>query len=230
MRAQATNSHNLANASTTGFRADLLAFRSHPLRGPGYDSRVYSAVEDRGPDFSKGSYRDTGRDLDVAIQGDGWIAVQTPDGAEGYTRAGDLRLTPVGQLVTRMGRPVLGSGGPVAVPPFEKLEIGGDGTISVLPLGQEPSTLAVVNRIKLVNPPREDLVKGADGLMRLRGGAAEPDASVKLVTGTLEGSNVNAVEALVNMIALARSFEMQVKLMRTAQDNDAASAQVMRIT
>lgn len=230
MLAQAVNTNNLANVNTTGFRSDLEAFRSLPVYGPGYPSRVYAQTERPGMDFLAGTLSTTGRELDVAVNGDGWIAVQAADGSEAYTRAGDLRVTVNGQLETGAGRPVMGNGGPIAVPPFEKLEIGVDGTISIQPVGQAPNALAVVDRIKLVNPPLGQMEKGTDGLMRVKDGKdAAADAAVQLSSGVLESSNVNAVEAMVRMIELGRQFETQIKMMRAAQENDAASAQLMRM-
>lgn len=229
--AQASNANNLANAATTGFREDLMAFSSHPLLGPGHPSRVYGIAGEGGVNLAPGSQVQTGNELDVAVMGEGWIAVQAPDGSEAYTRAGNLRLTSNGTLITGAGHPVLGdAGGPVAIPPAEKIEIGADGTISIRPVGQTPETLAVVDRIRLVNPDPDDLAKGGHGLMQLRDGAAAPaDASVRLAAGVLEGSNVNAIDAMVNMISLSRQFEMQVKMMQAADENDKASAQLMQI-
>ena len=230
LQAQAANSNNLSNANTTGFRSDLQQFRSMPVFGPGHPSRVYAMVERPATDFSHGAIQTTGRDLDVAVKGDGWIAVQSPDGSEAYTRAGDLRLTPDGLLQTGSGLPVIGNGGPIAVPPAQKLEIGNDGTISVVPLGQPSNTLAIVDQIKLVAPPLDQLEKLNDGLMHLKGDIPAPISSeVMLVSGALETSNVNAIDAMVRMIELARQFEMQIKTMKSAYDNDAASAQLMRI-
>jgi flagellar basal-body rod protein FlgF len=201
-----------------------------PVFGPGQATRVYAMAERPGVDFSAGVVSNTGRELDVAVHGEGWIAVQGRDGREAYTRAGDLRVTPNGQLTTGAGLPVLGNGGPIAIPQYEKLDIGADGTITIRPSGQAASALAVVDRIKLVSPPLEQLSKGEDGLMRLRDGReADPDARVQLVSGSLEGSNVNAVDALVNMLTLQRQFEMQVKMMRTTEETDAAASQVMRL-
>jgi flagellar basal-body rod protein FlgF len=230
MRAQAVNTNNLANANTTGFRADLEDFRSLPFHGPGYHSRVYSMAEGVGVDFNPGSAVSTGRELDVAINGEGWIGVQAPDGNEAYTRAGDLQVDSLGLLRTGAGYPVMGNGGPIAVPPFEKLEIASDGTISILPLGQSANTLAVLDRIKLVNPPASQLQKGSDGLIRLQGGGpAVADAAVRVQSGAIESSNVNAVEAMVNLIQLARHYEAQVKVMKSAEENDRASAQLIRM-
>lgn len=229
--AQAANAHNLANANTTGFKADFNQFRAMPVFGPGLPSRVYAMAERPGIDFNAGALQQTGRDLDVTVHGEGWIAVQAPDGSEAYVRSGELRITPEGLLQTGEGLPVMGGGGPVALPPFEKVEIGNDGTISLIPLGDAASTLAATDQIKLVNPPLEQLVKGKDGLFRLENGApAEASAEVSLVSGALEASNVNTVDALVNMIELARQFELQVKVMKTVTDNEAASASIMRIS
>ena len=157
MHSQAANSHNLANATTTGFRASLDAFTSLPVSGPGHASRAYAAVEGHRADFTPGAIMATGRDLDVAVQGRGWLAVQAPDGTEGYTRAGDLRVDSNGLLTNGAGRPVLGTAGPIAIPPYETLEVAADGTISIRPLGQGPETLAVIDRVRLVDPPLESL-------------------------------------------------------------------------
>ena len=230
MRSQAVNSQNLANTSTTGFRADLDSFSSLPVNGPGFASRVYSMAADRGVDFSPGPMAGTGRDLDVAVKNEGWLTVQAADGGEAYTRAGDLRVDSFGLLRTGSGLALMGNGGPIAVPPFEKITIAPDGTISIRPLGQGANTLAVIDRIKLVNPPAGELEKGTDGLIRLKSNEpADADAGVQIQSGVLESSNVNTVEAMVNMIALARQFEAQVKVMSTAEDNDRSSAQLMRI-
>jgi flagellar basal-body rod protein FlgF len=228
MVSQAVNTNNLANVSTTGFKADLEQFRSMPVYGPGMPSRVYAMTESPATDLSSGTFRTTGRDLDVAIQGNGWISVQAPDGSEAYTRAGDLHVDGSGLLTTGTGLPVIGTnGGPILVPQNEKFEIGIDGTISVRPVGQAASTLAEVDRIKLVNPQPESMRKNENGLMVLEDGqSAPPDAGVRIMSGVLETSNVNAVESMVNMIELSRQYEMQVKMMKTA---DASVTQMMRL-
>jgi flagellar basal-body rod protein FlgF len=231
MQAQAVNTNNLANATTTGFKADLEQFRSMPVYGEGMPSRVYAMTERPGIDFEQGPINATGRDLDMAIQGEGWIAVQAKDGSEAYTRAGDLRIDSTGMLTTGAGLPVMGNnGGPVIVPPAETLEIGGDGTISIRPIGQAASTLAEVDRIKLVNPDAANLTKGEDGLIRLKdGGTAPANAEVTLISGALEGSNVSTVDAMVKMIELQRQYEMQVKMMSTAKENESATDQLLRM-
>ena len=230
MQAQAVVSNNIANASTPGFRGELLGAAAAPVYGDVYASRVNVVSAGYGADFGHGPLQTTGRDLDVAINGEGWIAVQADDGSEAYTRAGDLRLDAFGLLTTGAGHAVLGEGGPIAVPPNQSFTIGRDGTISVVPLGQDPNTLAVVDRIKLVDPGNDALERGGDGLFRLRdGGDAAPAAGVSLVTGALEGSNVNAAGALVEMIELSRRYEMQVKMMATARDDADRAAQLMRM-
>lgn len=229
MRAQTIQAHNLANASTTGFRADLAQARSMPMYGPGMATRVYGMTENPGTDFSAGSLQRTGNALDIAIRGEGWIAVQAPDGTEAYTRAGDLQVDLFGQLLTGSGLPVLGNNGPVVLPEFDTLELGDDGTISIRERGQGAEVLAVLDRIKLVNPDNAALIKGADGLMRTRDGLeSEADGNVQLVSGYLESSNVNVVEAMVEMISLARSYEMNVKFMQTVQQNSEASARLLQ--
>jgi len=229
MLAQTANSNNLANANTTGFLSDLQQFRSMPVFGNGFPTRVYALSERPDVDFARGSIQATGRDLDVAVMGDGWISVQAKDGAEAMTRAGDLQIDANGLLLTGTGLPVLGNNGPIAIPPAEKIEIATDGTISIRPLGQGPNELAVVDRIKLSAPQKVDLEKGMDGLIRLKSGApAIADVDVRLATGSLESSNVNTVNALVDMIELARKFEMQVKMMKTAEETDAASTTILK--
>jgi len=230
LSAQAVNNHNLANASTTGFRAELSAFQSRAVDGSGYASRVYATNASTGWNNQSGALLSTGRDLDVAINGDGWIAVQAPDGTEAYTRAGDLQVDPNGQLTTGTGHPVLGDGGPITVPPYTSIFFARDGSISVVAQGQTPDTTATVDRIKLVKPPDEAIERGNDGLFRMKDGTqAESDASVQLGSGTLESSNVNTADAMVTMIELARHFEMQVKAIRQAEDNGAAAARIMRL-
>ena len=230
LRAQTVNNHNLANVSTTGFRADLAAFQSRAVDGTGFASRVYATNASVGWDSTSGALLTTGRDLDIAVNGPGWIAVQDADGREAYTRAGDLKIDPTGQLMTATGRPVLGDGGPINVPPYTSIFFAADGSISVVAQGQGPDTTSTVGRIKLVNPAEADVQRGEDGLFRLKDGSdAPPDAAVRIGSGVLESSNVNTAAAMVNMIELARQFEMQVKAIRTAEENDQTAAQLMRI-
>ncbi len=229
LRAQAANNHNLANASTVGFRADLSAFQSQAVQGAGLATRVYATDHSVGWNASSGELQQTGRDLDVAINGPGWIAVQGSDGREAYTRAGDLRVDVNGQLVNGAGRAVLGDSGPLPVPPHASISVARDGSVAIVPLGQAATTVATVGRIKLVNPPPETVDRGADGLFRLRNGSDAPaDASVQLTSGALESSNVNVAEAMTQMIELARQFDLQVKAMRTAEEDAASSARLLQ--
>jgi flagellar basal-body rod protein FlgF len=231
MRAQAINTNNLANASTTGFKADFEVSLSQEVYGPGYASRVYATAGNAGADLSQGSIISTGRELDMAINGQGWFAVQAADGHEAYTRAGNLQIDSAGRITNGAGYTLLGNGGPISVPAHAKLEIGSDGTISVHPIGQPVNTLAVIDRIKLVNPPSDQLQKGIDGLMHLRNGqSVSEDASVSIVSGSLESSNVNTVGSMVRMIELARQYETYVKLMSNAEDNDRASAEIIQMS
>ncbi len=228
--AQTINSNNLANVSTTGFRADLHSFSSIPIDGPGVDARINAVVDSYGTDLSQGPVNNTGRDLDVAIRGEGFFAVQAPDGSEAYTRRGDLRVEAGGLLSTGAGHLVIGDGGPVAIPPNSSLLIGNDGTISVQALGQGPETLTIVDRIKLVRPDLQNLQKGEDGLLHLiDDSVAEADASVSVLSGSLEQSNVNVAKTLVNMIELARQYEMQINVIKASEENADAAATMMRL-
>jgi flagellar basal-body rod protein FlgF len=229
MRAQDAVSHNLANASTVGFKSELSAFQSVPVLGPGQATRINAVAEGIGEDQSQGVPLQTGRSLDVAVRGSGWIAVQAPDGTEGYTRAGDLQLTADGTLTDARGNPVMGNGGPINLPQSSQISIGNDGTISAVPLGQGPNTVAAVAQIKLVNPDATQLSKGGDGLLHLAGGGqADPDLTVRLSTGALEGSNVNPSSELVKMIALSRQYELQVRSIKTAEDDSDASTKLLQ--
>lgn len=231
MLAQTANSNNLANANTDGFRADLATFRSMPVYGAGEATRVYAMAEGAGVDTTSGAITPTGRDLDVAIKGEGWIAVQAPDGSEAYTRTGNLHITEGGILKTAAGLAVLGNGGPIAIPPAEKVEIGADGTVSIRGIGQTANALTILDRIKLVKIDGASLQKGEDGLLRIRdGSSAAPDASVSVIAGALETSNVNTVEAMVKLIALSRQYETQVKMMKTAEDIDTAATQLLSLS
>lgn len=229
MLAHATNSNNLANVNTTGFKQDFEQFRSMPVFGEGLPTRVYSMSERPATDYQQGNIQSTGGQLDISVQGEGFIAVQDKDGGEAYTRSGDLQVSPTGQLITGTGLLVLGEGGPIAIPPAEKIEIGVDGTISIRPVGADANALAVLERIKLVKPELQNIFKGSDGLMRMQDGNVAPlDATVSVVSGTLETSNVNAIGALTKMIALQRQYEMQIKMMATADENSAASARLLQ--
>ena len=228
MQAQAVNNHNIANLSTVGFRADDVAFASEPIYGPGYATRVNAVAGDAGIDFSAGVMENTGRSLDIAVNGKGFIAVRGADGTEGYTRAGDLRLTPTGAVTTATGLPVLTDSGPLVIPPATQVSIGNDGTVSVLPQGSAPLAVTQVDRIKLVNPKLSDLQKGADGLLRLKSGTKlKSDDSVTITSGALESSNVNAAQSLISMIELQRLYEFQIKSMNSTDQNEQSAERMM---
>jgi flagellar basal-body rod protein FlgF len=231
LQQQAAVSENLANASTPGFRAVLHTFRAVPLVGEGLPTRTFVVDSTAGADFAPGPLQQTGRDLDVALHGDGWIAVQGPDGKEAYTRNGSFQIAANGLLQTRTGLNVAGDGGPISIPPDTEVTFAKDGTISTVPSGGKATSVIVVGRLKLVNPPPEQMERGGDGLFRLKDGTdAAVDAAVKIVPGSLEGSNVNAVEAMVNMISLARQFDMQMKMLQSADNNARQASQIMNIS
>ena len=224
LQQQATVSQNLANNHTPGFRAAIDTFRAVPLVGDGLPTRVFVVDSTAGADFSAGPMEPTGRSLDVAIDGKGWLAVQAADGKEAYTRNGSFQITANGILQTRSGQNVIGDAGPITIPPNTEITIAKDGTISTVPTGTKPAAVVTVGRLKLTNPPEDQLVRGDDGMFRRMDGVpANADAKVTVVTGNLEGSNVNVVEAMVNMITLARQFDNQMKMLQTA-DNDAKTA------
>lgn len=217
--------NNLANANTTGFRAEQVVFRAVPVRGDGTPTRVVSVEATAGFDTASGAIETTGRPLDVAIQGPGWLAVQARDGTEAYTRGGALQVSAEGQLVTPAGLPVAGEGGPLNIPPGTTVSIAADGTVSAQPA---TGPIETVGRLKLVNPPANELRKGDDGLLRtITGEDVPPDAQVRVASGALEGSNVNVVEAMVGMIAAARQFDTQMKLLQNAEQNDQRAAQLL---
>jgi flagellar basal-body rod protein FlgF len=232
-RAQAVRANNMANASTTGFRADFEQARSMAVYyGAGQPTRAYALAENPGTDFTYGTLNQTGNELDVAVDGAGWIAVRGEGGKEGYTRAGALRVNALGQLLTSDGHEVLGDTGPITLPPLEKVDIGFDGTVNVREQGQTPNALGQLGRIKLVNPDNRKLQKGADGLMYLRPGekALKVDEAVRIKSGVIESSNVNVVDEFTNVIALARQFDMNMKLMRTTEDNSAAATKLLQVS
>ena len=226
MQRQDALSNNLANANTDGFRADLMAFRSVPVRAEDTaTTRVFALEATAGFNDQAGPIRKTDNPLDVAIRGEGWFAVQTPDGNEAYTRNGSFTLGPEGALLTQTGQPVLGDGGPLVIPANSEVVIGSDGTVSAKTGNQPPQQ---VGRLKLVNAQPGEMTKGADGLMRMKSGdPAQDDPNVRVVDGAIEGSNVNVVESMVGMIALARQFEMQMKLLQTAESNEQRAAQLV---
>jgi len=227
---QAGTANNLANASTIGFKAQEHRFRAVPVQGEGMPTRAFVVDASVSDVMDQGPLMFTGRNLDVAVNGKGWLAVQMPDGSEAYTRAGSLDVDVTGLLQTKSGYTVAGDGGPINVPPDNNIEIAPDGTVSVVPNFGTPNNANALGRIKMVNPPEADMVRGADGLFRLRSGQpAEADQNVKLASGTLEGSNVNVTDAMVNLISLSRQFEMQIKLLQTADTNAQRADQLLAL-
>jgi flagellar basal-body rod protein FlgF len=234
---QAVVANNLANVSTTGFRAQLANFRDVPMSyGDGSTvnddtTRTFVLSATPGSDMTPGAITKTGNPLDIAIQGQGFIAVQTPDGNEAYTRAGNLHVDENGQLVTANNDQVIGGGGPISVPPGSQVTIGTDGTVSALAPGSPPQAIAMIDQIKFVNPPAGTLTRGDDGLFHTAdGNPADADQTVQIAPESLEGSNVNPVAAMVSMITNARQFQMQTKLMQTADQNDQTADQLLQFS
>lgn len=230
MSAQATIANNIANASTIGYRADRVTFDRMLLNGSPLESRTLAAEEVMDFDRRQGTIIQTGKPLDVAINGDAWIAVQAQDGTEAYTRRGDLQVSPSGVLETGDGFPVMGSGGPITVPPAQSVTIAADGTISIVPPGGDPNQPQQLDQIKLVSTKGTQTTKGLDNLLHVKGGGALPqDMDAKVTSGALEQSNVNLTAALVDMIENQRSYEVQAGLLKEAKKMDESAASLMRM-
>jgi flagellar basal-body rod protein FlgF len=230
LQQQASVAQNLSNVNTPGFRATIDTFRAVPLQGEGLPTRTFVVDSTSGVDFRPGVIQSTGRTLDVALDGKGWIAVEDASGREAYTRGGSLQVLPSGILQTRGGLNVMSDAGPITIPPDTEVTIAKDGTISTVPSTTQKNTVVVVGRLKLVNPPESDLVRGEDGLFRTRNGVpADADAGVTVTSGSLEGSNVNMVESMVQMISLARQFDTQMKLLQSADNNAKQASSILSI-
>ncbi|MBV6321287.1 flagellar basal-body rod protein FlgF [Duganella violaceipulchra] len=231
MDQQATVANNLSNATTTGFRAQLDTFRAVPVVSDGLQTRAFVVNSTVGADMRAGPIQTTGRALDIAVRDQGWIAVQSADGSEAYTRNGSLKVSENGLLQTTSGQTLVGDGGPIAIPPDTTVMVAGDGTVSTISTDFKPGPANVLGRIKLVNPDVKGLVRGDDGLFRqVSGTPAENDPAVRVVDGALEGSNVNPVDSMVNMISLARQFEMQMSLLKNAENNAAKATQILALS
>jgi flagellar basal-body rod protein FlgF len=224
---QATTAHNLANATSTGFKAQVDSFRAVPVISEGLPTRAFVVDATVGADFNPGAIQATNRDLDVAIQGKGWLVVQRADGSEGYTRNGSLKVSENGILQTATGLTVMGDGGPISIPPDVAISIAKDGTVSSVANGTLPGPSNAIGRLKLVNPPDADLVRASEGVFVTKSGSAEVDTEVNVVSGALESSNVNVVDAMVTMISLARQFETQMKLIQSAENNANKASQLL---
>lgn len=231
MFAQSVHSNNLANASTSGFKAEMVNALSAEVRGnAGLDHGHIPMALSTAIDFASGAMQETGDDFDVAIDGNGWMAVRSDDGTEAYTRGGRLSIDSLGFLRNERGNEVLGTGGPIVIPEAETVEIANDGTISVRALGQGPQALQEVERIRLVNPPLQDMRRGQDGLFTVESDQIVIfDASVRLRNGFVETSNVNAVHELTSVTSLARQFEMNVKMMQTFGDMAQTTARLIQV-
>lgn len=231
MAAQAAIANNMANASTIGFRAERVVFDQLSVKGDGLLSRQPASEEITDLDRRPGAIFSTGKPLDIAVAGDAWMAVQAADGSEAYTRRGDLSVAASGVLETGDGFPVIGSGGPITVPPAQRITITPDGNIAIVPFGAAPgSAPVIVDKIKLASVKGSDTVKGLDNLLHVRGGGALPgDPTATVVSGSLEGSNVNLTEALVDMIENQRSYEVQANLIKSAKELDEGGASLMRL-
>ena len=228
---QATTSHNLANATSTGFKAQVDSFRAVPVISSGMPTRAFVVDATVGADFNAGAIQHTNRDLDVAVQGKGWLTVQRADGSEGYTRNGSLKVSENGVLQTASGLTVMGDGGPISIPPDVAISIGKDGTISSVSNDTLPGPANSIGRLKLVNPPEANLVRAEDGLFNTKDAKpAEADAEVHVVGGALESSNVNVIDAMVTMISLARQFETQMKLVQSAENNANKASQLLSLS
>ncbi|SJN32998.1 Flagellar basal-body rod protein FlgF [Pseudoalteromonas sp. JB197] len=227
----ALKANNLANANTTGFKADFAQARSMQAFGEGLPTRVFSMQERPGSDMTSGGIMQTGRDLDIAMSDNAWLSVQDASGNEAYTKVGTLNITAQGMLVTSGGRQVIGEGGPIILPvPIEKIEFSDDGTIQVRPQGAPANFLEEIDRLKVVEADNSTLEKGNDGLFRPKPNqTVETSANVQVISGALEASNVNPVHEMVDMISHQRQFELQVKLMKTAEEIDERQDQLLRI-
>ncbi|NOX50116.1 MAG: flagellar basal body rod protein FlgF [Gammaproteobacteria bacterium] len=229
-RAQAAHANNLANVSTVGFRADLARVLGTDVDGTVQQSGAAKVSHTEGVDMSHGTQMLTDRSLDFAINGDGLLAVLLSDGSEGFTRNGSLQIDASGQLLSYDGHLVLGQGGPIAVPPGENLLIGSDGTLTIQPEGQGPESLVTLDRLKLVNPPASEIARHPTGyLARVDREVSVADINVRVTSGFLESSNVSAINELTRMLALSRQFELEVRMMRVADENDQAASQLLRI-
>ena len=228
--AQAARAHNLANVSTPGFRADLARVQSEEVAGDGYRGRVYGVNQESGVNMAQGPLVETQRPLDVAVSGEGLFTVLRPDGTEAHTRSGRFTVDATGRLLSEQGFQVMGRIGPIALPPFESLVFGADGSVTVQPQGQGPENLVQIDQLKLVNPEPNQVRKDSMGMLTSNDGVPfEIDDGVTVTSGFIESSNVNAIEEITEIITLARQFELEVRMMRTAQTNDEAAAQLLRI-
>lgn len=232
MLAQTSHSNNLANARTYGFKADWAQARAIPVWGEHHPSRAYALTERPASDFNDGALIQTGNELDTAVTGDGFFAVIDAEGQEAYTRRGDFSVSPFGELINGSGQQVIGEGGPIVLPPFQKVEIAADGTISIRPPGAGPNEMAAIDILKLVNPNFQNFEKGTDGLFRPKEGppVLENDPLLSVISGFVESSNVNSVHELTNLLSLNRQYETQIKMMKTADEISRSSERILQLS
>ena len=231
MDQQAAVAHNLANATSTGFRAELHKLRAVEVQTDALRTRSFTVDASVSNNFDQGALQRTGRAYDVALQGKGWLAVQMPDGSEAYVRTASMNVDALGILRAGNGMPIMGNGGPIAVPPQQQIEVGEDGTISIRAQGEGPRVMAQVDRIKLVQPDLKTMSKGLDGLIHTNDGQPAPaDANVRVTSGFLQASNVNAVDEMTSVLALSKQFELHIKMMNTAKEDDQAMTRVLAMS
>jgi len=225
---QAASANNLANASTTGFKAQIDAFHTVGVQGDGSPTRSYVMASAIGTDVTPGPIETTGRSLDVAVDGQGYFAVQAADGSEAYTRAGTFQLSADGTIVTLAGQPVMGDGGPITLPPNTTVQFAKDGTVNAISADNVTPPVSL-GRLKLVSIDPSNLNRGTDGLFRQRDGQyADTNENVRITPGALEGSNVNLTDSLVNMIEISRQLEMQMKSLQTSDTNAQSANELLR--
>ena len=230
MARQASVANNLANVNTIGFRAEIANAETRWIQGETFDTRAEASEQVIAADMAQGAVTATGNPLDVAMNGDALLAVQGADGSEAYTRRGDLRVTDSGLLTTGDGLAVLGEGGPIILPQMDSVSIAQDGSIWGVPQGGDPANPQQVDKLKLVSATGSSIAKGTDGLFReVNGGALPSDPIATVTAGSLEGSNVNSTQALIQMIEASRAWETQVKMIDTAKQLDDGGASLMRL-
>lgn len=231
MARQAATAHNLSNTNTPGFRGDMSAASTIWETGGGLPTHAFASAEVTGADMKDGAVSQTGKPLDIALQKDALLTVQAPNGDEAYTRRGDLQVSDSGLLTTGDGTPVLGENGPITIPPNSSVTVSDTGTVSIVPVGGKPTDVTEVDKLKLVSATGSKIVKGEDNLFRVMGGGALPsDPDARVQSSAIEGSNVNASEALIQMIDASRSWETQVKMLATAKEMDTSATQLMQLS
>jgi flagellar basal-body rod protein FlgF len=228
---QKITSANLANINTIGFRKDIATNVSSTflLDNNSLEDRVFASRKDSGVDTTTSNLINTDRPLDIAVDGNGFIVGKTPSGEQIITRRGDIKIGVDGKMRNGDGTTIQGGGADITIPPYEKIAIANDGTISYMPLGAEGNTMVPAGRIDLVSVPSNNITRGLDGNLRVKSGPfPATDSNVKLSSNTLETSNVSSVDSMVEIIQNQRSYEMQIKLIGTAKELDTETSKLMR--